>query len=101
MAVIAWLETYDNKGDKMDEKEKKSIDFIQACFDWCKEHMTLLKGLGAFVVGIVFICMTLKSIVSITMFLSGLFLIYYGLLTLGLTQITTIVDTLVGRIVKK
>ena len=70
----------------------------QKFLTWCKQHIAIIKGLVLLIAGITLIIMTRRVMLNLTVFVAGLCLAYYGLRTLHITQVTNIIDRLIGKI---
>lgn len=80
---------------------KKLKEFSRATLNWSSKHIALLKGLGALLIGILFVYLSHKLILNLIVFSGGLLLIYYGLVKLKLKKITDFIDKIVAKFKRK
>lgn len=63
-------------------------------------NMGMLKGLFALIVGAIFILMAYKIIANLIMFIAGVSLIYYGLITLKVEKVNKCLCSMTDKIKK-
>ena len=61
-------------------------------------NMSVVKGVLAIIFGLLLVVFAHKIILQIIFFVSGLFLIYYGLVVLKIRQVTDYIDSVVSKV---